>query len=244
MKKNYFINLCFFLYFIILLSERFSSLIISLLNKVGLFYSSSIFDIVSYILIYLSLFSSIFYIVYKLPNEIYALFKKEKANDINYNNLLNASMILLVSGMMHSHYTISVIQFISYGFLIIACIIKVISDNKTKEGIISLIYLTSFAMAIPVCYDTNIKLKYVFYIVEYIGTLTLIYIYFKELKDLFSNKSNLKLLHFIIFVIVTTVVILLRIEEKLNAFVLIFEIITIITYIIWVVFSKRDFKKN
>lgn len=239
MKKNYFINLCFFLYFIILMCERFASLIISIINGKGLFFTTNVFDIVSYCLIYISLIGGVFYIVYKLSNEICALFKKERANEINYTNLLNASMILLVSGMMHSHYTTSVVQFISYGFLIIACIIKVVCDSKNKTSIISLIYLTTFAMAIPVCYDTNISIKYLFYVVEFITTLTLIYIYFKELKDLFENKAKLNLVNFLIFVFSTTLVILLRINEKLNTFVLIFEIATIIVFAIGVLITRN-----
>ena len=67
--------------------------------------------------------------------------------------------MILISGMVHTEYTIPGIQFASYGALIVAMVLKTI--EKTGDGgdnifmWYSLIYSVMFSMAIPVVYKSS-----------------------------------------------------------------------------------------
>nr|MCR5505411.1 hypothetical protein [Bacilli bacterium] len=121
---NYLINLCFFLYFLILLVERSLSVILSLTHKVNLFANG--FNAYVYLLTFISIAGFIIYLSLRCRNNVKALFKMD--TEISFKDLCIASGILLLSGMVHTEYTIPVIQFISYGILIIGILLKVIMN--------------------------------------------------------------------------------------------------------------------
>ena len=86
--------------------------------------------------------------------------------------------VILVSGMVHTEYTIPGIQFASYGMLIAALVIKTACVNAQAEDRVllwmSLIYLILFSMAIPVMYHSEIEKAILFHVIEAVVSLALV----------------------------------------------------------------------
>ena len=234
MKKiPYIINICFWLYFIILIVERTISVVLSFVNVANIF--SDGFNCYVYLLVFASVAAWLFYVIMKCRKSIKGLFKFDV--DIPFIDLCVASGTLLLSGMVHTYYTIPVIQFISYGVLIVGILLKVItlhkdSDNKLLLWL-SFIYLVCFSMAIPVMYRTFIELHILFHIIEGIASFVLVGFFTFLLILIFKGKNNLFLLiPIIVAVVLDTPLIILRWNEEINYFVLIFISLSLITFVI------------
>lgn len=243
-KLIYFINLSFFLYFIILLVERVLSIVLSFVNKVGIYDNS--FNIYVYTLMFASIVSWLIYTSIFCRSNIKALFKP--SDEISFKHLIIASGILLLSGMVHSEYTTPVIQFISYGILIIGILLKVIMMNKTSNNRfvlwLSFIYLVSLSMAIPVMYRSFIEQYVVFHILEAIASIVLVGVFTYLLLLIFDEKEDLFIYWTILLVVILdTPLIILRWKEEINVFVLIFESLSVILFVIGFIYKqKKDLK--
>ena len=149
--------------------------------------------------------------------------------------------------MVHSEYTVSVVQFISYGILIGGIILKGIIDkdlfkNKTNL-ILSLIYLICFSMAIPVSYPTSLSNPTFFYIVEALATYSLVGFFTYLLCLFFKNKDNLfKLLPLLVMTVLDALIIGINFSIEINYFVLIFSSLSLIMFVIGLIFTKKVLK--
>ena len=237
---NYLINLSFFLYFLILLVERSLSVILSFINGINIFDNS--FHTYVYISIFVSIIGFFIYLLITCRKGIIGLFKYQDIYP--FKDLCISSGILLVSGMVHSEYTISIIQFISYGILIIGILLKVIlmhqeSHNKPLLWL-SFVYLVCFSMAIPVMYYSLIKLHLLFHIIEAIGSLVLVFAFTYLMIRLFDDHDDLFLIWPIVIGLVVDIpLIILRWEEEINWFVLIFISLSLLLFLIGFIYKQK-----
>lgn len=144
--------------------------------------------------------------------------------------------VILVSGMVHTEYTISGIQFASYGTLIIAMTLRTI-EKHGKGGNnfrmwYSLIYSVMFSMAIPVVYKSSIDKAALFHTIEAVVSLSLVVAFTYMLNRVFLTKADdlMSLVPFLIMLIGDTLVLALRWKESVNSFVLIFASISTLMF--------------
>ena len=172
----------------------------------------------------------------------------------DYNMMTVTAGVILVSGMIHTEYTIPGIQFASYGMLIVAMILRAVAmilraiqlmpESKNRFGLwYSLIYLTVFSMAIPVVYKhytlTNATL---FHVIEYCVMFALVCSFTLMLRRLFLGRGeNLLLwLPFAIMAVGDAVVLWMGWTAEVNAFVLIFAALSVVLFVIGkIIFAVR-----
>ena len=235
MSKNnrvltYLINLSFYLYFLILLIERILSVSFSISNGINIYGNG--FDGYVYTLVFLSIAGWLVFLILKCRDSIKTLFKYNE--ELDYKDICTASGILLLSGMVHTHYTFSVMQFISYGILIVGILLKVIlNKGDTLLKWLSFIYLVSFSMAIPVMYQSFIDLSVCFHIFEGMASFLLVGIFTYLLILTFAEEDNLfRILPIVICVVADGVILAFRWAEEINYFVLIFAALSLVLFII------------
>lgn len=239
---NYSINLSFFLYFIILLSERLLSVILSLSNGMNIY--NDPFNGYVYTITFISIVGWLIFLLFRCRNNIKSLFKLDNCN-IEFKNLCIASGILLLSGMVHTEYTNSILQFISYGILIIGILLKVIINNKTNNNKpllwLSFIYLVSFSMAIPVMYRSLIELHVMFHILEATASIILVIIFTYLMIRLFNDNNDLfNVVPLLIMLIFDIALIVMRWNEEINWFILIFASLTSFIFLMGLIFKKKQ----
>lgn len=247
MSKNnrvltYLINLSFYLYFIILLVERVVSVSLSFANGINIY--GNAFDGYVYALVFLSIVGWLVFLLLKCRDSLKALFIFNE--NINFNYLCFASGILLLSGMVHTHYTISVVQFISYGILIVGILLKVIM-NKGNALLkwLSFSYLVSFSMAIPVMYQSLIEAHVYFHIIEGVASFILVGVFTYLLLLLFNERDDLFISWAIFAAIFFDVtLIIMRWEEEINVFVLIFISLSFVLFLAGTVVKVLNKKKS
>ena len=233
------INWFVLLYFVILFAERLQSMIRSCMDKNTRLFGNN-FHAYVYIVTILSL--TVFVFMLLIGNKYYlkALFTRDAAihEQINYLMLSITVGVILIGGMVHTEYTIAPVQFISYGMLIVALIMKTATVSSEGSGRLllwlSLAYLIAFSMAIPVVYHSDIPNAGLFHVVEAIVAVLLVaaFTYFTYLVFV-GNAGNLFLIvPFVITVIGDVVVLAMRWKEKVNGFVLIFLVISSILWVI------------
>ena len=237
---TYFINLCFFLYFVLLIVERSISVILSLSNNINLY--GTVFDGYVYTLAFLSIVGFLALLIVKCQPNINALFKPSE--DLRFDWLCIAGGVLLLSGMVHTHYTISGLQFASYGIWILGILLKVVSIHHKAENKVflwfSFAYLVAFSMAIPVMYQSMIEAHVFFHILEAVGSIGLVVAFTYLLLRLFNDNRDLFPLWPIILAIVIDVpLIVLRWNEEINFFVLIFIVLSTALYIVGFAYKMR-----
>lgn len=241
---NYLINLSFFLYFIILVVERALSVVLSLVNGINIF--DNAFHGFVYVLVFVSILGWLIFLVLKCRDNIKYLFKP--SNNISFNYLCIASGIILLSGMVHTEYTIPVIQFISYGILIIGILLKVILiNNNSKNRLLlwlSFSYLVAFSMAIPVMYHSLIDLSTLFHIIEATAVFVLVASFSVLLLMLFDDREDLfNIVPIILALVLDVPLIIMRWNEEINFFVLIFISLSAVLFAIGFI-AKQTQKKQ
>ena len=238
---TYFINLCFFLYFVLLIVERSISVALSLSNGINLY--GTAFDGYVYSLVFLSIVGFLVLLIMKCRTNIKALFKPSE--DLRFDWVCIAGGILLLSGMVHTHYTISGLQFASYGIWILGILLKVVtlhsaSSNKPLLWL-SFAYLVAFSMAVPVMYPSQIEAHVFFHILEAVGSIALVGAFTYLLLRLFDDKEDLFLLWPIVVAIVIDVpLIVLRWSEEINFFVLIFLVLSAALFLTGFLYKKKN----
>ena len=237
---TYFINLCFFLYFVLLIAERSISVVLTLNNNINLY--GTAFDGYVYSLVFVSIIGFLVLLILKCRPNIKAVFKPTE--DLRFDWLCIAGGVLLLSGMVHTHYTISGLQFASYGIWILGILLKVISIHSKNENKallwLSFAYLVAFSMAIPVMYHSVIEAHLFFHILEAVGSVALVTAFTYLLLRLFNDNSDLFPLWPIILAIVIDVpLIVLRWNEEINFFVLIFIALSTALYIVGFAYKMR-----
>lgn len=146
------------LYFLILFAERAQSVIRSLSGGFSSLYQNAFAGYVNTLTV-LSLLATIVLLAGFNRDFWKSLFGSCPPN---YLMISITAGVLLLSGMVHTEYTIAPIQFVSYGMLIVAMIIRTVETSAQAENSFrtwySLAYLILFAMAVPVVYETHIAL--------------------------------------------------------------------------------------
>ena len=224
-------NWLIMLYFIILFVERVQSVVRSIKDKdVKLFGNG--FNGYVYLAVFLSL--AAFLVLLAVGNAWFlkSLFTMDMNvyNAIDYRMLSITAGVILVSGMVHTEYTIPGIQFASYGMLIAALVIKTACVNAQAEDRVllwmSLIYLILFSMAIPVMYHSEIDKAIFFHVIEAVVSLALVAAFAALMyKVMIGNAVNLfYVIPIAIALIGDTIIVVMRWKEKVNGFVLIFLI--------------------
>ena len=138
--------------------------------------------------------------------------------------------------MVHTEHTIAPIQFVSYGMLIIAMVLRTIQVSSGAEFSFgfwySLIFLTAFSMAIPVMYHSNIEQATLFHIIEAIASIVLVFFFTCMLRQMFIGLGNnlLYWIPIIVAILFDSVIIVMRWKESVNSFVLIFIIASTIIF--------------
>ena len=161
----------FILYFLILFAERLLAVILS--PAVGGEYalvSGNAFNYIAYAITALSVVAGLVLMIRVLPKMFVSVFTRKAYDfDANRKSVILAATVILFGGMMHTGFTIAPVQFVSYGFLIAAMVVRTIEccregkrlaaekDELTAgkfrlrsyASVVSVIYLTLFAMAVP-----------------------------------------------------------------------------------------------
>lgn len=240
-------------YFIILFVERTLALILSV-NQ-GEDYSlvsRNFLPYITYSFTALSVLLSLIFLPKILIIFFKYLFSKEELDFVpHYKYITVTSIVILLGGMMHTGFTLSPLQFVGYGFLIISFLIRTIKqikqgDNKF-ECLISLIYLIFFSMTIPVCYITYLEgiQMVLFYVVEFVTTLTLLVVFGKMMyRFLDKGKEIFSISYFIIMLVLCSFTIGLKWIDEINVFVLMFVILSAITYITNAIYCLNRKKKD
>lgn len=224
-------NWLIMLYFIVLFAERVQSIVRSIKDKNVKMFGNG-FNGYVYLAVFLSL--AVFLVLLAMGNAWFlkSLFTMDMNvyNSIDYRMLSITAGVILVSGMVHTEYTIPGIQFASYGMLIAALVIKTACVNAQAEDRVllwmSLIYLTLFSMAIPVMYHSEIDKAIFFHVIEAVVSLALVAaLAVLMYKVMIGNAVNLfYIIPIAIAVIGDTIILAMRWKEKVNSFVLIFLI--------------------
>ena len=243
---TYLINLTFWLYFIILIAERTISVSLSIVNGVNLY--GSPFNGYVYTLVFLSITCWLIYTLIRCRGSFISLFKKD-IFDISFKDLCISSGILLLSGMVHTEYTIPVIQFVSYGILILGILFRVILINEHSKNRLllwlSFIYLVCLSMAIPVMYHSFIELHVLFHVLEGVASFFLVAVFTFLLLLLFNEEENLfSLIPIILVVVLDTPLIILRWNEEINFFVLIFLCLSVTLFVVGFIVFKTKKQKD
>lgn len=222
-------------YFIILFAERAQSLIrIALSGEVGYFDTG--FDIYANCITVVSVLASFVMLVFLNKGFLKSLVDRSVIPD--YSMLAITSGVMLVSGMVHTEFTIAPIQFAAYGALIAAMVLRTIENapkarSKCKLWY-SLVYLTFFSMAIPVMYHSHIEHAVLFHIISALAALVLVLFFTVMLRRVFLGTAEdlLGIVPAVVMAAFDAAVVIMRWNEEINMFVLIFAIVTAVTFII------------
>ena len=247
---NYLINLSFFLYFVILISERTLSVVFSITHNVKLYGNG--YNAFTYSTIFASVFFFLIFLLIKCRPAIAALFKpkdEELINCLPFFELSIAAGILLLSGMVHTEYTFSGIQFAAYGILIIGILLRtIIKHNDSPNALIlwfSFAYLVAFSMAVPVMYPSAMESYREFHALEAAASYVLVGVFTFLMALFFKEEENLFIVWPVsVMVILDTILIIWRWKEEINYFVLIFASLSLILFIVGVIISRLKPKEE
>lgn len=222
-------------YFVILLAERVQSLVrIAVSQDVGFFDTG--FDIFANGVTVVSLLA----VAVMLPagNKAFLRSLVNRACVPDYSMLAITSGVMLISGMMHTEFTIAPVQFVSYGALIAAMVLRTIECAPKAESKCrlwySLVYLTLFSMAIPVMYHSHIENSVRFHIVSALAAFVLVLFFTLMLRRVYIGEAEdlLFIIPAVVMAALDALVIAMRWNEEVNMFVLIFASLTAVTFIV------------
>ena len=217
------------LYFVILTIERVISVVKFCMG------GHKTADQLEYYMIMLTLFAifgSYIYAVIRFMGVV-----KNHDSDI-FSELAIAAGILLLGGMVHTEGSILPMQFASYGMILIAMAFHTAESAKNFGGAamkwVTFGYITAYSMAIPVVYHTNIELANVFIPIECIVSAGMVGMFTIMLSKFFATRAESRFspIPFIVAVLGDAAILILRWEEEVNTFVLIFLCVTIIMWVI------------
>jgi len=160
---------------------------------------------------------------------------------VDYRMLSITIGVILISGMVHTEYTVPGIQFASYGLLIVALIIRTAENSAAADSKVllwmSLVYLIFFSMAIPVVYRSEIRNAALFHVDEALVSLILIAAFtYMTCRVLTGDAVDLFLICPIVLAVAGDVAVLaMRRRETVNSFVLIFLIASVAAWVAGVI---------
>lgn len=229
-------------YFIILYAERAQS-IFRIITDGSMELTGSAFDTFADIAVILSVVVSLIMLCF-CRNFFRSLAKKEAVPE--YSLVSVTAGVALIGGMIHTEFTIAPIQFAAYGMLIAAMALRTAETApaaKSKAKLwYSLIYLTMFSMAIPVMYHSHTDLATVYHYIAAIAAIVLVgcFTYMMRLVLLGNAEDLLFPAPAAIMAALDAAVIVLRWNEEINMFALIFAGVTLAMFAAGkIAFAKR-----
>lgn len=230
------------LYFAILTVERVISLVKCCLG------SFEGFDTLDYYMLMLTIFAIFGSYLFAVIRCTDAVKKRDKRRNI-FSELSVAAGILLLGGMVHTEGSIPVMQFISYGMILISMAIHTAQNVKRSGNAdhkwLSFAYIVAYSMAIPVVYHTGIDLAFLFIPIECVVSAGMVAMFTILLTRFYdgNGENEFTLLPFLIALFGDFAVLFLRWEEEINAFVLIFLcVMTVLWFAGNMMFIKRKKK--
>ncbi len=217
------------LYFVILTTERIISLIACFTGDVDSF------DLLDYYMVMLTIFAMFGAYIFAVMRCTDVIKKRDENSNI-FSELGIAAGILLLGGMVHTNGSIPVMQFISYGMILISMAIHTAENVKlsknTDKKWLSFAYIVAYSMAIPVVYHTSIELDYLFIPIECAVSVGMVTMFTIMLTRFYNGNGESKfgLVPFLIALFGDYAVLALRWEEEVNVFVLIFICVTTVLW--------------
>ena len=237
------ISYMFLVYFLVLTLERIQSLSRSFRDSNIKMFSSS-FDIYVNSIAMVSLISFLVLIVF-YDRGFWRSLVADGVN-VDYPWLSIISGVLLVSGMVHTEYTIPPLQFVAYASLIVAMILRTVVNSSESinhsQLWYSLIYSIVFSMAIPVVYRSEIRNAPLFHIVEALVSLFLVGAFTIMLRSIFLGKGEdlLCLIPFLVAMVGDAVILAMRWKESVNMFLLIFSSLMTLMFILGKILFQKS----
>lgn len=237
------------LYFLILFVERLLAVILSVKNggEYALL-SGNTFNYFAYGVTAVSQLAGTVLMIRVIPGMLISVFSsREYAFAENYRRIVIAAMAILFGGMMHTGFTLAPMQFVAYGFLIASMVVRTIEcysadKNSRYSSIVSVIYLTLLAMAVPVCYISHqaMPLKAVFFAVEFLAVFVLVPV-FGKLLLIFYDKgvTSFSFIYPVILILLSGFTVALKWTEEINWFVLVFLVLTEVFYLSFGLIARR-----
>lgn len=250
MDKSVFVTLgfcstiLFLLYFLILAAERVQSLVRAGRHKVlldnGLHKYMIGLCLISFVGTIVLLGIQCFRLLQGVPSD--SPLATMSYMKITILLLCSAVGCLLLSGMVHTEYSLPGLQFTAYGILIVGMILRVVMQyNLLTPGkrALALLYVVAFSMAIPVVYPSKMEHKQRFHIIESIVSFGMVILFTIMLYALLSGQYSW-IFHpaFLALALIGDIpVLLLRWKEEVNWFVLVSLAITVLLWIIGAFFG-------
>lgn len=226
------ISWTFFLYFVILFAERAQSLVRTALSGQGFF--SSGFDCYVNVLAIISLAATVVLLAGFNGGFWRSLVSGETA--VNTDMLCITAGVLLLSGMVHTEHTVPGVQFAAYGVLIIGLVLRTVMAAQGGAPLFklwySLVFLVVFSMAIPVMYRSSIEHAVLFHVLEAVTAFVLVVFFtYMMMRVMRGDAVNLLLwVPFLAMLIPDAVLIVMRLKEEVNWFVLIFAVLSTVLF--------------
>lgn len=211
------------LYFLILTVERVISLVTSFTN-------GHIFNALDWYMTVLTVLSIVVAYVF--------IIAKCRFNDADvFGKLAIAAGIILLGGMVHTEGSIPPIQFASYGMILVSMAIHTAQCVKQHGGAVirwlSFGYIVAFSMSIPVVYQTGIELSWLFVPLEIVVSAGMVALFTVMLRWFYNGggEYSFPALPLILALVGDAGVLVLRWNEEINFFVLIFIVVTAALFI-------------
>ena len=238
-KLTPWISAAVLLYFVILFAERTQS-VVRVLRIRGLFFADAFEGYVD-LLTVLSLAAAA--VLLAVWNGDFWRSLAGKAFP-DYTRLSITAGVLLLSGMVHTEYTIAPVQFAAYGALIAAMILRTVETAQGRaQTWYSLVYLISFSMAIPVMYRAVfIPRCGLFHVLEAVTAVVLVAFFTVMMCRVFLGEAEdlLQFTPLVVAVVADAAILAWRWQETVNTFVLIFAALTLVLFAVGkVLFRKR-----
>lgn len=230
------------LYFVILTAERVISLVKCFTGNLRGF---DTLDFYMLMLTIFAIFGSYVFGVIRCMDVV----KRRDPNGNIFSELSIAAGILLLGGMVHTEGSIPVMQFISYGMILISMAIHTAQNVKKSKNTdhkwLSFAYIVAYSMAIPVVYHTNIDIAFIYIPIECVVSAGMVAMFTIMLTRFYNGngESSFSLLPFLIALFGDAAVLFLRWDEEINVFVFIFICVaTVLWFAGNMMFIKRKKK--
>ncbi|MBQ9383129.1 MAG: hypothetical protein IJT87_02710 [Ruminiclostridium sp.] len=223
------------IYFIILFGERMQSIIRIVTVGASEFFTTG-FDTFANITVSASLTATLVMLLFFNRRFWQSLTNGSVRAD--YSMMSITAGVALIGGMIHTEFTIAPIQFAAYGALIAAMVIRTAelapgARDKFKLWY-SLAFLTVFSMAIPVMYHSYAGIATIYHFIAAMTVFTLVGCFMVLMRRLFTGNGEdlLSLQTVMATVVLDAVLIVMRRDEEINWFALIFAALTLLIFIV------------
>lgn len=224
------------LYFLILTAERVISLIVCFTNDLSRHDS---LDYYMMALTVLAIFGAYIYGAVKFTGAVKRSDDEEDERRKSvFGDLAVAAGILLLGGMVHTEGSIPVMQFISYGMILISMALHTVQNAKKSGSLvrswIAFSYTVAYSMAIPVVYHTQIAAANIFIPLEIAVSAGMVIMFTGMLRRFYNEGGSNRFfpVWFLFALIGDAAVLALRWQEEINFFVLIFISVTALLWLI------------